>query len=400
MNRRVLLLLLVIVLAIAAAALLLLNNQPPPVNQGGNQSQPNQQVANTATPIVETPIVVAFQDLPRGIRIPAIVPDQPAAIGIQNYPKDAVPQYAIPADPNNPQAALNQVVNKIARNDIARDEPILSTMLVDDLTQLAKVGSDAALVVPADRRAIAIPVDRNTAAAFAPRPGDYVDVIGSFLFTDVDQTFQSRSPDTITFTVINPAGSVQLATAIQGRLEPSSFSQFPLVIGPSETQRPRLATQMIVQSALVIQVGNFPLSGNFLGNTPTPLAAPTASDQNQQPTPASNAPPPATATPSLPDVITIAVTPQDAVTLTWMIDARVPLTLVLQSGSSQNQHGRVNTTEVTLRYIVQNFQLEEPAALPYALDPALRSIRNLVSGTLVPFAQDNTFGGGAASSGH
>lgn len=393
MNRRVLLLLLVVVLAVAAVVLLIQSgviggggtNNPPSSGQAG---QAPTAVANTATPVILHPIIVALQELPRGIRIPAPVGGAPA-FGWEYYPDGAVPPDAIGVDPANTATAFAQVTGKIARNDIAVDQPILSTMLVDDLTQLAKVGSDAALVVPADRRAISIPVDRNTVAAFAPRPGDYVDVIGSFLFTDVDQTFQSRSPDTLTFTYIKQDGTLGLATTIQGRLEPSSFSQFPIVVGPSETQRPRLATQMIVQSALVIQVGNFPLSGNFLGNTPTPLASPTPADQTQQQTPNANAPPPASPTASTPDVITIAVTPQDAVTLTWLIDARVPMTFVLRNAQNQN---RTPTAEVTLRYIVQNFQVEEPAALPYALDPALRSIRNLVSGTLVPFAQDNTFG--------
>jgi len=392
MNRRVLLLLLVVVLAVAAVVLLLqsgvLGGTTGSQSTPGGVAQGPTSVVNTATPIILHPIIVALQELPRGIRIPAPVGGAPA-FGWEYYPDGAVPPDAIGVDPNNTAPAYAQVTGKIARNDIAVDQPILSTMLVDDLTQLAKVGSDAALVIPADRRAISIPVDRNTAAAFAPRPGDYVDVIGSFLFTDVDQTFQSRSPDTLTFTVIKQDGTVELATTIQGRLEPSSFSQFPIVVGPSETQRPRLATQMIVQSALVIQVGNFPLSGNYLGNTPTPLASPTSADQSQQQTPNSNAPPPASPTATTPDVITIAVTPQDAVTLTWLIDARVPMTFVLRNAQNQN---RAPTAEVTLRYIVQNFQVDEPAALPYALDPALRSIRNLVSGTLVPFAQDNTFG--------
>ncbi|MHB8626140.1 MAG: Flp pilus assembly protein CpaB [Aggregatilineales bacterium] len=390
MNRRVLLLLLVVVVGVGAAALLLVNQQ----NQsngggnnpggGGNSGQggsPPTQIIDTATPIIETPIIIAVQELPRGIRIPR------NGIDVRNYPKDATPEFAIGADPKNLEAAFTQVVGKIARNDIARDQPILSTMLVDDLTQLAKVGSDAAAVIPTDRRAIAIPIDRNSAVAYAPRPGDYVDVIGSFLFTDVDQTFQSRLPDTITFTVIKQDGTIDLTTAIQGRLEPSTFSQFPLVVGPTETQRPRLATQMIVQSALVVQMGNFPLSGHYLGNTPTPLATATLADQSQQ-TP--NAPPPATATQATPDVITIAVTPQEAVVLTWMMDARVPMTLVLRNAQNQN---RTPTAEVTLRYIVQNFTVDEPAALPFALDPALRSIRSLTSGTLVPFAQDNTFAG-------
>ena len=383
MNRRVLLIILILVVLVLGGGALILVSSPnapaAPANTGASQ---NQVVGNTATPIVLVQVIVAIQELPRGIKIPR------DGLDVRNFPQDAVPSYAIGFDKDHPETAYAQIVGKIARNDIAREQPILSTMLVDDLTQIAKEGSDAAAVIPQNLRAIAIPIDQISSVAYALRAGDYVDVIGSFVFVDVDQTSQSRTPNNQAFITIRQDGTLEISSPIPGRLEQSSFSQYPLIINPTESQRPRLATQTIVQSALVIHVGQFPLSGNLIGNTPTPLATATTADTGgNTPTPAAG-PPTLTPTSASPTVVTLAVTPQDAVTLAWMMDSQVPMTLTLRSTLNQT---RQPTTEVTLRYIVENYQVNEAPALPYSLEPAIRSIRQLVNGTIVPIAS-----GGAA----
>lgn len=385
MNRRLLILLLLLVIVIgggAAVYFLVINKgpvdpgaTPDPSNANAGTSGPP---VATATPISITPILIAVQELPRGIRIPE------NGIEVRYFPTQNVPSYAIGANLNDPkemERVLKDVVGKIARTDIAREQPILSTMLVDDLTQLAKVGSDAAAVIPPGLQAITIPIDRNSAVAFAPRPGDYVDVIVSFLFVDVDEEFQSRKPNLLSFTTIKQDGTIDIIKGIQGRLEPSSFSQFPVVVGPSETQRPRLTTQRTIQAALVIQMGQFPLEGNYIGNTPTPQIPPTVASDTE----ATKGPPTAAPTLAVPEVITIAVQPQEATVLAWLTEARVPMTLTLRNARDQ---GRVQSAAVTLRYIVEQYQVQQPPKLPYALEPAIRSVRQIVTGTLVPFAQD------------
>jgi Flp pilus assembly protein CpaB len=383
MNRRVLLIILIlVVLVLGGGAYLLVGpgsgstpagTSVAPV-AGNGAGQPAQVGGDTPTPIVLVQVIVAIQELPRGIRIPR------DGLDVRNFPQNAVPSYAIGFDKDHPETAYGQIVGKIARNDIAREQPILSTMLVDDLTQIARQGSDAAAVIPAALRAISIPIDQNSGVAYALRDGDYVDVIASFVFVDVDQTSQSRTPNNQIFTSIRQDGSIELSTAIQGRLEQSSFSQFPLIINPTELQRPRLATQTIVQSALIVHVGLFPISGNLIGNTPTPMSTATPVESGNTPTP--SGPPTLTPTPAVPTVITLAVSPQDAVTLAWMMDAQVPMTLTLRSTQNQTKQP---TTEVTLRYIVENYQVNQAPALPYSLEPPIRSARQLLSGTIVPF---------------
>ena len=87
--------------------------------------------------------------------------------------------------------------------------------------------------------------------------------------------------------------------------------------------------------------------------------------------------PPAAPTPKPPpDIITLAVTPQDAVVLVWAVDARIPITLALRSATDISQ---VPTQPVTLQYVMSNFNISAPDALPYALEPALRRIRQLIA---------------------
>ncbi len=383
MSRRVLILLILLVVIVGGGFVLYtqLNQTPATTTTGGNTPGGGgpQPVVDTATPIQVTPILVAVQEIPRGLRIPE------NGIDVRYFPAASVPAYALGGD------ELKSVVGKIARTDIAREQPILSTLLVDDLTQVAKEGSDAAAVVPVGKRAISIPMDRTTGIAYAPRDGDTVDVIISFLVVDVDENFQSRQPNALSFTTIRADGTISIVQAIQGRLEPSSFSQYPLVIGPSETQRPRLTTQTTIQNALVVHVGSFPLTGKYLGNTPTPIVAPTVPAEGSE---ATKGPPPPTATIAFPDVITLAVSPQEAVVLTWLVEQHVPLTLTLRNPRDATVQP---STPVTLRYIVEQYQVTVPPRLPYALEPALRSVRQLVIGTLVPFAQDSVAvpGGGS-----
>jgi hypothetical protein len=48
------------------------------------------------------------------------------------------------------------------------------------------------------------------------------------------------------------------------------------------------------------------------------------------------------------------------------------------------------TTAVTLQYMIENYQVAQPPALPYALEPALRSIRRLVIGNEISLSPSGT----------
>jgi Flp pilus assembly protein CpaB len=151
--------------------------------------------AATAVPTAEpsTTILVAVQQLPRGLKVP------PGAVDAREWPVSAVPANAIVVPAGvDPQVTIQQdVIGKIVRSDIAIEQPVLSTLLVPDLTQIAAEGSDAAAILPQGLVAVSVPMDRLSGVAYAIQDGDRVDVILSFVLVDVDEEFQSILPNQV-----------------------------------------------------------------------------------------------------------------------------------------------------------------------------------------------------------
>ena len=362
--------LIVLVAVVAVVVLPTLNQQPAPaaVSDEGQevaqqQRQPESTPLPTATPIAFVDIVVAIQEIPRGMVIP------PNAVTVRPWPQEVAPF--------NYLQSVDDVIGQRARTDIFREQPILSNMVVEDLTSAARVGSDAAAVLPEDMVAVSIPMDRLTSVAWAPQDGDRVDLIVSMLYVDVDEDFQSILPNDITLFQVTEDG-IELLSAINGR--PDSTSLGSVIVGPSERQRPRLVAQRTVQDALVVHVGNFPPDGRFIGVPPTPTPVPDEEADNRQqqqeePTPV----------PPRPDIITLGVTPQEAVVLTWFVEARVPITMALRSASSTS---RSTTQEVTLDYIMQQYGITLPGRRPYAIEPAIRSIRQLIASDTISLSDN------------
>jgi hypothetical protein len=127
-------------------------------------------------------------------------------------------------------------------------------------------------------------------------------------------------------------------------------------------------------------VGNFPPDGRFIGVPPTPTPVPVEGEETGQGTP-----PPPTPTPPRPDIITLGVTPQEAVVLTWFVEAKVPVTLALRSASDT---ARVATSNVTLDYLMANYGIDLPGKRPFTIEPAIRSIRQLVAGTEIQLSEN------------
>jgi pilus assembly protein CpaB len=384
----------IVILAIVAivVALVVFSQQPtpPPVdpNVTGDPGQTNFQQSTvdpltllpTATPYEFVEVVIAVQQIPRGTRIEA------NAVDIRAWPAEFQPIAAY----SNPE----DVIGKIARTDIFREEPILQPQIVDPLedgalTNLASVGSDAAAVIPKGKVAVALPMDRLTSVAYAIQPGDYVDLMASFLFVDVDRSFQTIEPNIfqmIAFTCesggappcpSNETITFNFSTPVRGtfdtRLVPGAGT-FPVFITPSEEPRPRLATQRTIQDALVIWTGDFPADGALFrpAATPTPIEV--------SPTPEGtppDAPPPPTPVPPRPDIVTLAVSQQDAVVITYMVEAKIPLTFALRSAGD---HSGIETQTVSLEVIMNRFQIEVPQKFEYNIEPAIRSIRQLSAG--------------------
>lgn len=354
------------------------------VDNGGGGGEPSGPVE--VVPQIDTvAIVIAVQDLSRGMVIPR------DGVAILQWPRESLPE----SDNYFVAEEIDSVVGKIARTDIFRGSPILTRYVVDNLYDIASTGSDVSAVLnglPQDQSwvAVSIPLDPSGIGqvAYGIQDGDFVDIILSFLFVDVDPTFQTRLPNNVSLITRLETGELSIGAPRQGRTEASTLTPDGVLLGPSEaSQRPRLVTQYTVQNAFVVHIGYFDEGGSLFGQTPTPTQMVTQAppgEGTQQEQEQQSAPLP-TATPYTPLIVTLGVTPQDALVLTWAVDAQIPITLVLRAVGNDEI---VATDPVTLDYMIRNFNAEPPNALEFALEPPITSVRRFDIASLYDFLGD------------
>jgi pilus assembly protein CpaB len=390
MNSRLRLLLifvvLIIIVGVVIVAVLPGLNRPAPVpNVDGGTPGASSAAVNvptiqpTYTEIPLLNIVVAIQPISRG---QLITPDM---VAYRGWPEEAVPLSAI--------TELEAVIGKIARTDIYRESPITNVIITENLNDLGAVGSDAAAMLPAGTRMISLPIDRLTSAGYALQPGDRVDMIISLLFVDIDEDFQSMLPNSRLYFVTNEEGVITTIGPYSGRDETGVLAGRPasLLIVPSEWPRPRLTTQMTVQNALVVYVGTFPEDGRLFGKnraTPVPSDAEGTTETTAPPAPSgANTGTVATAAPTRPDIISLAVSPQEAVMLTYFVESKIPVTFALRPAS---ETGTQSTQSVSLDYVMGQYSIQLPARRPYSIEPAIRSIRQLIASAEISLQPEAT----------
>lgn len=361
--------LILIVLSVGGIFLVLNLASAPQAGTDPNQNGGQPVVEVTATPAQVLNIIVASQNLNRGDVIPT------EALSSFPWPTEIVPPSAI-TDP-----AL--VVGARARYTLQRGEPIFSTMIVQSLQQISPAGSDAAGQIPPGFTAISVPYDKRSGVALGIEDGDYVNVIVSWALVDIDEDFQTLLPNLTSgvapgIGATAPDGSTIPSTSSvavvvgpttgsgQGRVTNDTVLNQAFYLVPSEQQRARLVSQSVIQNAMVLRVGEFKkLEG---GPAAPPTAAPAAPpDPNATATP----PPPPTATPLPPDIITLVVSPQDAVVLDYVtrLAERYPdavkFTFTLRSAGDTTL---AETQSVTLQYMFERYNISLPAKLNYGLD--------------------------------
>lgn len=316
-------------------------------------------------------IVIAVQPITRGAIISA---DQ---VGLLVYPAGQTIDGMI--------TNMGDVVGRRARYDLAQGTPINTSMLVDSAEDVAQTGSETALLIPAGMVAFPIPIDRFSSLAYGLRAGDHVNVIATMLVIDVDGNFQTEMPNN-TGALIGPSGLIvsSLETAetsstnltidplievltsqvvsggsgaAQGQATTDSATGQTFYVVPSEPQRPRLVSQTLLQDITVLHVGNF-LYTDVEGNE----VQPTTIDAAGNSVPVASNPP---------DLITLIVTPQDAVTLNYLVYAGAELNLAMRATGDDSV---VSTEAVTLEYLLTTYNIPVPTKLPYGLAPRIDSL--------------------------
>lgn len=309
----------------------------------GNQAKPTQ----TVTQNVE--VFVAGQNIPQGA---TITEDQLATISL---PQNTVSAVEFTSDKKA------DLVGKIAKFPLDQGT-VITTAMVGATFSGPGGGSPWASSVPAGMTAISIPGGRLSTVSFGIGDGDHVNLQSCFLFVDVDPAFQSETPDaTASLTGTGfpqnalPVLSLAVGGAggVQGRLELDPSLQQPFFLVPSEQQRPRPVCQTILQNVVVLKRGNFPLS-----TASTQASQQQAQQQQQGAAPA-------------PDVITLLVSPQDAVTLQYMVYTNAQIMMTLRNPSDQS---RLATEAATLQFLLSQYNIPVPAKLPYALQPRIDAL--------------------------
>jgi Flp pilus assembly protein CpaB len=367
MRRSRIIILFAIILLLGAAALYLI------ISRGsGEQAQPE----GTPEGVMPSDIVfvaIAAQDIARGTRIPE------DGVVMSRMPANMVVETMI-SGPDE-EGIRSRVVDRIARQDIGRGVPITEKMLTESSGDLLAGGSDAALAIPPGYTAISIPINRLSGVAYAIRDGDVVDVLVTMMLVDVDPDFQSILPNFST--IIAASGGTEefpapsLTGAVQpfeeegrgdrfflGKVEEEDETGQLFHLVPQEDQRPRVVTQRLVENARVLHVGTFALdeegaasaqiAEEGVGAPPPPEGQQVAVVESQPP-----------------DIITLIVTPQDALAINYTIKTGTHMTLTLRA---PNDTEVTETTSVTLQYLIDTYNVTIPTKLPYAQQPALESL--------------------------
>jgi pilus assembly protein CpaB len=353
-GRTLILLILIIVIA-AVLAFVYLNGQQ------GQQTPAEQQPA--ALDLVD--VIVAGQPINQGSLISE---EQLATIQI---PRSSLVAVLYTND------QINDVIGKKALYPIAQGVPITSELIGEPNQSLAASGPDWATQLAPGETAVAVPISRLQSVAYGATDGAHVNVVACMLFVDVDAGFQSITPNnTAVVTGVGylpeqlPVMTIQISEGgPQGRVEVDPALQSPLYVLPSEQQRPRLVCQMFFQDVRVMHLGDFPYQNevNIGANASDgqAAAAETATGGAVQ------APQQTNTTGQKPDIITLIMSPQDAVTMNYLIYSGAQLALTLRSPQDDT---RIATEAATLQFILSQYNVPIPLKLPYALQPPLQAL--------------------------
>jgi pilus assembly protein CpaB len=308
---------------------------------------------NQAQTPVNVDVFVAAQNIPQGGKI---TEDLLTTI--------TLPQDKITAVEYTVDERAELLNNKVAKFPLDQGVVITSSMVSDASQAVAIAGPQWAALIPPGMTAISIPTSRLSLDAYAVNDGAHVNVNACFLFVDVDPSFQSVTPNhtaglsgtgfpqnglPILSLGVNSGGD----SSTQGRLELDPSLQQPFYVVPAEAQRPRVVCQTVLQDVVVMKLGNFPL-------TPSDTQAAQQQSQQQQ----------QGAAPA-PDIITLIVSPQDAVTLSYMVYTSAQIMMTLRNPSDQS---RLATEAATLQFLLSQYNIPVPAKLPYALQPRIDAL--------------------------
>jgi Flp pilus assembly protein CpaB len=259
---------------------------------------------------------------------------------------------------------IEDAVGLYARMDIYQGETLTTDTLVRDPTLIGQEEYGPASLIPPGWEAIGVPMDRLSSVGYALEPGDSVDVMLSFSLSAIDEEFQTLLANSITFFVqAQPTGEEGGEEPIPSLVIIDPYGRFETLptgdiamIGPSEESQRPIPISVILQNARVIQVGDYSSPGPAQPPTPTPDPA------AETPTPDPAAFP--TSTPALPNVVLVALPPQQLLFLKYAVETSADIDFALRAAND----GQLYTVQnVDINYLLTQFDIQVPPNFNYTI---------------------------------
>ncbi|MGA2112371.1 MAG: SAF domain-containing protein [Anaerolineales bacterium] len=330
MRRRLLLIIGILLLIVAGLVLVWTR-----MSSGGGRAA----VVATPAPISVFQVVFASQDIPAG-----------AFIAQDNVTMGPWPTlYRL----NGLVTDEASIMGMRARVDIQRGEPIFTSQVGQSMAGVTLAGSDIALDIAPGDLAIAIPLTRLSGVAFAPQRGDHVAILATLFFVDLDPNFQSLLPDKLEVFNVDQTGALKENEYDNGTLVTNSgltgtVGTFAI---PSETQRARPVSAILVPNARVLHVGTVTTGGS----TAAQPAAQGVGAAGAQVTPSA---------PEEPDIIILELSPSDALAVNLVMKTGGDLSLALRSTGDT---AALNLPSWDLQQLITSRNITLPPKLPYGL---------------------------------
>ncbi len=341
----------IVLFAIVAVVLLTQDGEGPTTETVDGTAEPTVTPSPTIDPsalVVE--VVVSLQTVPRGY---------------QMTEQDLTTDFRLASEVgSNVITRIEDAVGLYARLDIYQGETLTTDTLVRDPTLIGQEEFGSSSLIPPGWEAIGVPMDRLSSVGYALAPGDSVDVMLSFSLSAIDEEFQTLLANSITFFIEAPPeegeeGAPPIPSLLiidpYGRFEELPTGDIAAIVPSEDSQRP-IPISVILQNARVIQVGAFE------AEPPAQLPTPTADPNEPTPTPDPNALP--TPTPALPDVVLVALPPQQLLFLKYAVETSADIDFAIRAAND----GQLYTVQtVDLQYLLTQFDIQIPPNFNYTI---------------------------------
>ena len=327
-----------------------------------------------ASPRVQ--VVVSLQTVPRGHQMTSDI------LALDERPIESVGSNVI--------TNIEDALDLYARTDIYQGETLTYDTLVDDITKVGLESYGPSSLIPPGYVAQSVPMDRLTGVGYGVSEGDYVDIMVTFFFRQIDEEFQTYLPNDAAFYLEEQIQAVENAgTGLDSEEDLAALVTEPIIffvspigrfeelptgdlahISPNEEDiAPRpVPVTMIIQNARVVQVGEYRLPGDPSELIPTPTPEPVAEGE------ATPTPPPAaipTATPAPPDVVVLALQPQQQLLLRYAVEVNAQVFFALRGVNDGQLYSVEN---MTLDFLLERFNVEVPPNLGFSVEATIKEV--------------------------